>query len=272
MRSKDLFPAVFSRHAAAYASRHDEIWRRGGNAARARLLDAAAAGPGARVAALACGPGDLGERLRDLVSPAGLVVGVDLAPGMLRVARRRSPGAALVRADVERLPFPDASFDAAVCGHGLQFVPDLSLALSEARRILRPGGRFAASVPAGAGSGAGRLLDSVFDRLLPPAPVAEDRDSTLRVLADPEAWTRSALDAGFRSASVEAVESAETHGGPDEMVARASGWWSCAMRLEAIPASRRRHVVEQAAGELERRLGPGPVTVTGRSLVLFAQS
>ena len=55
MKSKELFPAIFSRHAAEYRSRIDEVMARG----RMRLIALAAAGPGMRVLDMACGPGNL---------------------------------------------------------------------------------------------------------------------------------------------------------------------------------------------------------------------
>ncbi|MGH7775702.1 MAG: class I SAM-dependent methyltransferase [Candidatus Dormibacterales bacterium] len=270
MGSKELFPAVFSRHAGAYARRHDAIWRRGGDAARRRLLEALGAGPGDRVADLGCGPGDLGARLRPTVGRAGLIVGVDLAPGMLAVARKRSPAALLLRGDLERLPFKDACLDGAVSGHAFQFVPDLGAALREAARVLRPGGRLAASVPAGGEVGPGARLDAVFDALLPPAPSPTDRGPTLTTLADAGAWREAVLEAGFASAAVEVVESSETYAGAAEMVSQAAGWWSCAVRLEAVPRTHRAGLVERAARELERLLGAGPVSVARRAHVLVA--
>ena len=46
------------------------------------------------------------------------------------------------QADAMPLPFPDGAFDAVVCQFGVMFFPDKARALSEARRVLRPGGRF----------------------------------------------------------------------------------------------------------------------------------
>jgi demethylmenaquinone methyltransferase/2-methoxy-6-polyprenyl-1,4-benzoquinol methylase len=46
------------------------------------------------------------------------------------------------RADIMRLPFPDASFDCVTCGYALRNVPDVELALTEIRRVLKAGGRF----------------------------------------------------------------------------------------------------------------------------------
>ena len=78
--------------------------------------------------------------------------------------------------DIEHLTFPDASFDAAACGHGLQFVPDLSRALEEIHRVLRPASLFGASVPLNGGQQRPwMVLDEVVSRWLPPAPVATDQ-------------------------------------------------------------------------------------------------
>ena len=95
-------------------------------------------------------PWTLTRVLAGQVSPGGEVVGVDLAAGMIGLARASAPANVRFETmDMEQLGFADASFDAAACGHGLQFATDLARALSEARRVLRPGGVFAASVPAG---------------------------------------------------------------------------------------------------------------------------
>ncbi|MFC4724071.1 methyltransferase domain-containing protein [Glycocaulis abyssi] len=49
--------------------------------------------------------------------------------------------------DAGRLPFADASFDAVICSEVLEHLPDVPLALSEIDRVLKPGGKFALSVP-----------------------------------------------------------------------------------------------------------------------------
>jgi len=49
--------------------------------------------------------------------------------------------------DAGRLPFGDASFDAVICSEVLEHLPDVALALSEIDRVLKPGGKFALSVP-----------------------------------------------------------------------------------------------------------------------------
>src|SRR2546430_11296212 len=150
MKSKELFPAMFSRNAAAYQQRLNGIMARGEARGRQRVIELLELRPGMRVLDLACGPGTLSKPLAALVEPDGELVGVDLAEGMIELARGQGiRNARFEVMDIEQLSFPDASFDAAACGHGLQFVPHLKGALAEARRVLRPGSRLAASVPLG---------------------------------------------------------------------------------------------------------------------------
>ena len=81
----------------------------------------------------------------------GVVVGVDIAEGMVREARKVAHHAGLanlttVCADAHHLPFPDASFGAVLCSNGLQVIPGLKPAASELVRVLEPGGTLFVSV------------------------------------------------------------------------------------------------------------------------------
>ena len=98
---------------------------------------------GERVVEVAVGPGTALVRLRKLAGESGRTVGVDLAPRMLRVARRRSPQALLVQADARSLPFAEGAFDLVWSSYFLDLVPSAELTplLREFRRVLRPGGR-----------------------------------------------------------------------------------------------------------------------------------
>ncbi|HTK16496.1 MAG TPA: class I SAM-dependent methyltransferase [Acidimicrobiia bacterium] len=70
----------------------------------------------------------------------GLVCGADLSEGMLRSARPDSGDAPLLVTDAQALPFASESFDVLLAMHMLYHVPDRARALTEMRRVLRPGG------------------------------------------------------------------------------------------------------------------------------------
>ncbi|HEY1921394.1 MAG TPA: class I SAM-dependent methyltransferase [Tepidisphaeraceae bacterium] len=89
------------------------------------------------------GPGDFPGRLRR-AGHRGRLVGVDASPGMIAKAKSANPNVEFLEADAQSLPFPDDSFDIVTARHMLYHVPDIPLALREAHRVLRPGGRFLA--------------------------------------------------------------------------------------------------------------------------------
>jgi ubiquinone/menaquinone biosynthesis C-methylase UbiE len=271
LKSKDLFPAVFSRHALAYERRLEDIMERGEALGRLRVIELVAAKPGMRVLDLACGPGTLTRRFALQVSPGGEVVGVDLAPGMIELARAAGVSNSRFEVmDIEQLSFEDESFDAAACGHGLQFAPRLPIALREARRVLGPKARFAASVPVERTvASTWTVLDAVADRWLGPAPVAIDQSPTRDAIADRKQFAQAALDAGFASADVEVIEETVRWTSAEQMVLMFTSWWDCAARLDGVDADRRRQFTEDAIATL-RREHPGAIETTGRNHVLFA--
>ena len=272
MKSKEFFPEVFGRHAEAYQQRLESIMANGEARGRTRVIELAEARPGMRILDLACGPGNLSRRLAALVGPDGEVVGVDLSRGMIELARRADiPHARFEVMDIERLDFAYATFDAAVCGHGLQFVPDLQRALSEACRVLRSPGRLAASVPVSRrGGSAWSVLDSVVDRWLPPAPTMVDQQPTRETVSDPRAFRQVALDAGFDEAEVETVDEEVHWESAAQMVSMFMSWWDCASRLEGMDAARRQAFTTDAVETLGRE-HPGAIETIGRNLVLIAR-
>ena len=104
------------------------------------LLDAAEVGPGQRVLDVACGTGILARTAADRVRPDGTVVGVDINPDMLAVARRVRPEIEWRQGDAADLPFADDTFDAVLCQSALMFFPDATRALHEMGRVCRPAG------------------------------------------------------------------------------------------------------------------------------------
>jgi 2-polyprenyl-6-hydroxyphenyl methylase/3-demethylubiquinone-9 3-methyltransferase len=98
-----------------------------------------------RVLDLGCGDGTFAARLAAL---GAQVTGVDPAPTALARARVAHPELEFVAPTADGgLPFPDTGFDAVVCVNVLQHVADTQSLLSEARRVLVPGGLLAVAVP-----------------------------------------------------------------------------------------------------------------------------
>lgn len=109
-------------------------------------LDAFDFAPGV-VLDLGCGTGRVTRELKRRY-PRALVIALDLAPGMLRAARRNQPlwrRFARVCGDALRLPLRSASVDIVFSSLMLQWCEPLDAALAEVRRVLRPDGHFAFS-------------------------------------------------------------------------------------------------------------------------------
>lgn len=109
----------------------DRGWRRA-------VLAAVAPRPGERILDLAAGTGTSSKPFADA---GALVVPADLSLGMLQVGKQRQPELAFVNADALALPFADGAFDAVTISFGLRNVEDTAAALTELRRVTRPGGR-----------------------------------------------------------------------------------------------------------------------------------
>lgn len=94
-----------------------------------------------------CGSGMVTETIVERSAPAS-VVGVDASAEQIKFAceHRSASNVTFQIADATVLPFADASFDVAVCGLGLNYVPNPALALWEFRRVTRPDGTAAVYV------------------------------------------------------------------------------------------------------------------------------
>jgi ubiquinone/menaquinone biosynthesis C-methylase UbiE len=103
--------------------------------------------PGMKWIDVCCGSGMVTEAIVERSAPAS-VVGVDASAEQISFARehRAYPHVSFEIADATGLPFPDSSFDAAVCGLGLNYIPNPALALQEFRRVVRSGGTVAVYV------------------------------------------------------------------------------------------------------------------------------
>lgn len=162
---------------------------------------------GARVLETACGTGIVTRRLLESLPPSGRLVATDLNQAMIDFARTQVPADERLEwrtADAQALPFPDGGFDAYVMQFGMMFVPDKPLAVREAKRVLKPGGRLIYSVwDSFDGNAFARIAHTTLAALFPTDPPTfyltpfgdADRNSHL---ARCEA-------AGFRDVRVEGV-------------------------------------------------------------------
>ena len=107
----------------------------------------AAFGPG-RVLETAAGTGIATRALAAALPTTTAIVATDLNQPMLDLAAARLTAANVTwrQADALRLPFADEAFDAVACQFGAMFFPDRVAGYREARRVLRPGGRFVFNV------------------------------------------------------------------------------------------------------------------------------
>jgi ubiquinone/menaquinone biosynthesis C-methylase UbiE len=92
---------------------------------------------GLRAIDVGCGTG---HHISDLISRGFDVAGIDGSPDMLAEAAKSNADADLRQADVAALPFPDGSFDLALCVEVLRYLADPGPCIAEMARVLRPGG------------------------------------------------------------------------------------------------------------------------------------
>lgn len=131
-----------------------------------RALVAFVEGLGRAGAALDLGCGD--GRLSAHLAAEELTL-ADVSDVALERAARRLPAARRVALDPDAaLPLPDNAFDLVLCADTIEHVRDLQLLLSEARRVLRPGGRLAIVTPAHSRLTGLDVLARGFERRFPP--------------------------------------------------------------------------------------------------------
>lgn len=139
---------VFSSVAARYDLMNDlmsggihRLWK-------AQLLDRLAPRPGQLLLDLAGGTGDIARRFLDRAGPTGAAIVCDINESMIRRGRDRSIDRGAVddidwiAGNAEALPLASSSVDACTISFGLRNVTRIPAALKEARRVLKPGGRF----------------------------------------------------------------------------------------------------------------------------------
>ncbi len=171
------------------------------------IADAAALVAGQSVLDLGTGTGAVARRAAAAVGPSGRVIAVDISPDMLEVARGRFAAEGLDHVTVregraERIPADDDSMDVVLASLSMMYVIDRAAAAREIARVLKPGGRFVASVWAGPEECDIVLFQETAGRFAGPPPVPGVGPGAL---ADPSGFLSELKDAGI-NADVRRVE------------------------------------------------------------------
>ena len=181
------------------ATRYDGVWASLTTRFGERMLDAVEVAPGVRLLDVACGPG---HGTVAAVRRGARAAGLDFSAAMLGLARGRYPEVAFQQGDAARLPFADATLDRVVMNFGVLHLPEPDRAFAEARRVLRPGGRYAFTVWTGPerNRGMGIVAEAVAAHGRPPEGIPEGPDR-LR-FADAGECRRALAAAGFAAGAV----------------------------------------------------------------------
>jgi len=165
-----------------------------------KVIEAMDVGSGTIVLDVGCGAGQTLLQLAERVGPEGQVIGVDVAPLLLEIARQRTNllrQVSLIQADAQSLDLPTAGADAVFSRFGVMSFNDPVAAFTNFRRILKPSGTLAFCCWRS-------LKDNELDHFpLYAAGVQSNVDETPFSFADPERIQRTLKAAGFDKVSVQ---------------------------------------------------------------------
>jgi ubiquinone/menaquinone biosynthesis C-methylase UbiE len=221
----------------------------------------------------ACGTGVLTRATASRLGPSARMVATDLNQPMLERARARQAGDARVawrQADALALPFEERSFDAVACQFGAMFFPDKVQGYSEARRVLRAGGRFVFNVWH-------RIEDNEFGDTVtnalaglfphdPPLFLAR----TPHGYHDPDRIGRELAAAGFAEVSIDDVTHMSRASSPRDPAIGYCQGTPLRNEIEARDPSALDEATGRAAEAVARRFGTGAVEGRIRALVITA--
>jgi ubiquinone/menaquinone biosynthesis C-methylase UbiE len=221
----------------------------------------------------AAGTGVLTRAIASRIAGRMRIVATDLNQPMLDHARTRLSHDDRIewrQADALALPFAKQTFDAVACQVGVMFFPDKVRGYKEARRVLRPGGRFFFSVW-------DRISENEFADVVTEALATLFPHDPPRVMArtphghhDAQQIRRELNAAGFANVSLDAVDGESRASSPrDPAIAYCQGT-PLKNEIEARDASRLEEATQRATEALAQRFGTGPIEGRIRAFVITA--
>jgi len=178
------------------------------------LLDAVDLRPGAQLLDVATGPGYVAAAA---AARGAKGVGVDFSAPMVAHARTLNPAVEFQEGDAEAIPFPDRSFDAVVMNFGMLHLARPERAMTQAARVLKPGGCFAFTVWAKPEEavGFGIILRAIQSHGNPEVQLPQG-PSFFR-FSDPAECDRTLREAGFLNVTVTSLPQVWRFNAPDEL-------------------------------------------------------
>jgi ubiquinone/menaquinone biosynthesis C-methylase UbiE len=219
---------------------------------------------------VACGTGISTCELRGHLEPNVGIIATDLNPGMLDFAREHRGEMAGVDyrvADACSLPFDDGAFEAVVSQFGLMFFPDLSGALAEMVRVLRPGGSVVCNL--WDGFEANRVAGIAHETIA--RHFQADPPTFLEVpfgSCAPEPTRELFEAAGFESMTVHTVEATIERPSAVEVARGFVQGNPGVLEIEARADAQPEAITRELAVELEQAFGPPPLRIPLREFVL----
>jgi ubiquinone/menaquinone biosynthesis C-methylase UbiE len=208
---------------------------------------------------IAAGTGVVTRALNAALSPGVKLVATDLNEGMLKLGASQVSGPRVTwqQADAQKLPFDDASADGVVCQFGVMFLPDKLAGYREARRILRPGGRYVFNVW-------NRLEQNEVSDIMSRAVAALFPDDPPRFMARTPfgyfdvAAIRAELEmAGFHRIEIETVEKVSRTSSAEHAAIGLCQGTPLRSEIEARDPARLEEATAAATAALRSRFGDG---------------
>jgi len=177
---------------------------------------------GSRILDIASGRGAVLFPAAEIAGKMGRVTGIDISEAMVMetsrdIIKRKITNAEALCMDAENLNFPSSSFDFVLCGFGIFFFPDFERALSEIKRVLKPGGIFAFSTWAKANERR-KWINDLVKKYLPQEEITKAGRLLPKGFDNPAQIEIILKDSGFNSPVIIMKEMDFVYADEDE-------WW-----------------------------------------------